>query len=259
MFFVKILITLVLVILLTEISRKVRPAVGGILMGLPLGAGLSTYFLAYEQGIPFLLQAIPWGILGLSSSLVFSLSYYLVDRFFPHPIRIISAFRSSSGAIFMYGVVSLVLRLLPLRLGVALLVTSGMIFLNLGLVRWLVPPSIKPPKTGTSLRLILLRGLITAFTIATITGIARIIGPAWSGILSAFPVILFQVLVFLHVEEGPKVYPGIITGFAYSVMNLLLFYLFLALLLPVIGLNLTYLIVYLFSMVFLYLLNRLRH
>ncbi|MCX7786074.1 MAG: hypothetical protein N2442_00075 [Spirochaetes bacterium] len=228
-------------------------------MGLPLGAGLSTYFLAYEQGIPFLIRAIPWGILGLSSSLLFSLSYYLTDRWFPHPLRIIAALRSSLVAILVYGVVSLCLRALPLRIEVALLLTFGTIFLNLGLVRWLIPPSIKPPKTKFNLKLVLLRGLITAFTIASITGLARIIGPVWSGILSAFPIILFQVLVFLHVEEGPNVYPGIITGFAYSVMNLLLFYLLLAFLLPVLGLNLTYLIVYLFSMVFLYLLNRLRH
>lgn len=259
MFFIKILITLILVILLTEISKRVRPAVGGILMGLPLGAGLSTYFLAYEQGIPFLIQAIPWGILGLSSSLVFSLAYYLTDRFFPHPVRVVSALRSSLVAIVVYGLVSSGLRLFPLRLEVALLVTLGAIFLNLGLVRWLIPPSIKPPKTQFSLTLILLRGVITAFTIALITGMARIIGPVWSGILSAFPIVLFQVLVFLHVEEGSRVYPGIITGFAYSVLNLLLFYLLLAFFLPLIGLNLTYLIVYLSSMVFLYLLNRLRH
>jgi hypothetical protein len=259
MFFVKILITLVLVILLTEISKRVRPAVGGILMGLPLGAGLSTYFLAYEQGIPFLLQAIPWGILGLSSSLLFALSYYLAERFFPHTLRIVSALRSSLAAILAYGVASMGLRMLPLRLGIALPVTLGMIILNFLAVHWIIPPSIKPPKTHISLPLILLRGLITAVTIALLTGMARIIGPAWSGILSAFPIVLFQVLVFLHVEEGPKVYPGVITGFSYSVLNLLLFYLLLALLLPVVGLNLTYVIVYLFSMVFLYLLNRVRH
>ena len=259
MFFVKILITLALVILLTEISKRVRPAVGGILMGLPLGAGLSTYFLAYEQGIPFLLQAIPWGILGLSSSLLFALSYYLADKFFPHPLRFISALRCSFAAMLVYGVASIGLRSLPLRMEIALPVTLGVIFLNFLVVRWIIPPSLKPPKTHMSLPLILLRGLITAVTIALFTGIAHLIGPAWSGILSAFPIVLFQVLVFLHVEEGPKVYPGVITGFSYSVTNLLLFYLLLAFLLPVASLHLTYVIIYLFSMVFLYLLNRLRH
>ncbi|GAB4222367.1 MAG: hypothetical protein Kow009_14140 [Spirochaetales bacterium] len=259
MFFIKIIITLLLVILLTEISKRVRPAVGGILMGLPLGAGLSTYFLAYEQGIPFLLQAIPGGILGLISSLVFSLSYHLTDRYFPHPVRVISALRSSVAAILVYGVVSMALRSIPMKLEVALVVTLGAIILNLGLVRWLIPPSLKPPKTQFSLKLILLRGMITAITIALVTGMARIIGPLWSGILSSFPIVLFQVLVFLHVEEGPRVYPGVITGFSYSVLNLLLFYLLLAYFLPLVGLNGTYLIVYLASMVFLYLLNRLRH
>ena len=173
-------------------------------MGLPLGAGLSTYFLAYEQGIPFLLQAIPWGILGLSSSLLFALAYYLADRFFPHPLRLVSTLRSSLVAILAYGVASMGLRLLPLRLGIALPVTLGVIFLNFLAVRWIIPPSIKPPKTRLSPPLILLRGLITAVTIASLTGMARMIGPAWSGVLSAFPIVLFQVLVFLHVEEGPK-------------------------------------------------------
>lgn len=259
MFTIKICLTLFIVLLLTEISKRVKPAVGGILMGLPLGAGLSTYFLAFEQGIPFLLEAIPGGIFGLSSSLLFSLSYYLADRWLVIKNRLLSSIVSSCISILVYALVSVGGRMLNLSLGSSLLITVTMIAGNLLVVRWLIPPSIKPPTKKLSFTLLFIRAFLTALTIAVITGIAHLIGPVWAGILSAFPIVLFQVLVFLHVEEGPQVYPGIITGFAYSVTNLLLFYLMLAFLLPKVGLNLTFLLVYVFSAIFLYLLNRVRH
>ncbi|MFQ3619567.1 MAG: hypothetical protein SNJ78_01355 [Spirochaetales bacterium] len=255
----KVCITLLLVLIITEISKRINPAIGGILMGLPLGAGLSTFFLAYEQGVPFLINAIPYGILGLGSSLLLSLGYYLTNRWFPHPVRWISALRGSLGGVVIYGAVSYLYRCFSINLGQAVGVTFFVMIFNFFLVRWLIPPALKPPKKKISLLLVLYRAGITGIFIAVVTALAPKLGPVWSGILSAFPIVLYQVMVFLHVEEGPEVYPGIIIGFAYSVGNLLVFYLLLAFLLPYMSLPATYSIVYGVSFVFLYLLNRLRH
>jgi len=58
---IKILISTVIVVLLAEISTRINPVLGGILSGLPLGAGLSVYFISYQNGIEFLVTGIPWG------------------------------------------------------------------------------------------------------------------------------------------------------------------------------------------------------
>jgi len=79
---IKIIISTLIVVLLAEISTRVNPVLGGIFSGLPLGAGLSVYFISYQEGIPFLVRGIPWGISALSSSILFCFFYLITGRYF---------------------------------------------------------------------------------------------------------------------------------------------------------------------------------
>ena len=100
---IKILISTIIVVLLAEISIKVNPVLGGILSGLPLGAGLSVYFISYQEGIPFLVKGIPWGISALSSSILFCFFYLMSGRYFKLGNNIISiTFSSLMGFISFY-------------------------------------------------------------------------------------------------------------------------------------------------------------
>ena len=74
---VKILVSISMVLILAEIAKRVNPALSGIISGLPLGTGLSVYFIALQEGIPFMSGGIPWGIAGLASSASFCLTYLL--------------------------------------------------------------------------------------------------------------------------------------------------------------------------------------
>ena len=87
---IKILISTVIVVLLAEISTRINPVLGGILSGLPLGAGLSVYFISYQNGIEFLVTGIPWGISALSSSILFCFFYFITGRYFKSGNNIIS-------------------------------------------------------------------------------------------------------------------------------------------------------------------------
>jgi len=100
---IKILIPTVIVVLLAEISTRINPVLGGILSGLPLGAGLSVYFISYQNGIEFLVTGIPWGISALSSSILFCFFYLMTGRYFKSANNIISiAFSSLMGFVSFY-------------------------------------------------------------------------------------------------------------------------------------------------------------
>jgi hypothetical protein len=74
----KLIISVMAVVALAEISGRTGPAWGGILSGLPLGTGITVYFISREQGVAFMIQGIPWGIAGLAASLVFCAAYLWV-------------------------------------------------------------------------------------------------------------------------------------------------------------------------------------
>jgi len=107
-----------------------------------------------------------------------------------------------------------------------------------------------------SITKLLIRGLMAGITISILTEIASIAGSRWAGILSSFPSTLFALLVVLHFEEQKKLYPSVIYGFSFSVSTLLVFYISCWYLLPKLGLNLGFILIYLISVSYLFLLNK---
>ena len=76
----KIAIAAATVVGLAEIAKRIDPVLSGVLLGLPLGAGLSVYFVAAEQGVDFVVPGLPWAIAGLCSAVVFCTVYLAVGQ-----------------------------------------------------------------------------------------------------------------------------------------------------------------------------------
>jgi hypothetical protein len=257
-FFIKFFITVFAVILIAEVAKRINPNIAGILMGLPLGAAISVYFFDYEQGTDFVLAAIPWGIAGLSSTVVFALAYLCAGRLCAHwrPAAQIAA--SSAASLLAWAVFVILLHFVRMSLAVAVAIFAAAIILNMLILRKIRRPHGKASDTASSLGVILLRAAAAGTTISLVTGFARLMGSSWSGIISAFPVMMFPLMIVLHYEDGDKAYPGIVYSYAYSIPNLLVFYLCLYFLLPRIGINISYIILYCLSACILWLLNKLR-
>ncbi|HBY57270.1 MAG TPA: hypothetical protein DEG96_05355 [Candidatus Atribacteria bacterium] len=252
----KILISTLIVVLLAEISTRINPFFGGLLSGLPVGAGLSVYFICYQKGIPFLVTGIPWGISALSSSILFCLFYLMTGRYFKSGNNIISlAFCSLMGFISFY-VSGYFIYKLDLNLLSAAAVFLTIFFINILILKKIkANQTIKINKKNSIIKL-LIRGLIAGIIISMFTEIASIAGSRWAGILSSFPSTLFALLLILHFEEQNNLYPSVIYGFSFSISTLLVFYIACWYLLPKLGLNLGFIIVYLISISYLFLLNK---
>ncbi|NCA80265.1 MAG: hypothetical protein EOM76_08800, partial [Sphingobacteriia bacterium] len=120
--FTKIFITIIVVVLLAEVSKRTNPFFGGILLGLPLGAGLSVYFISYSEGVQYFVKGIPWGLAGLAPAILFCLFYLIGSRVFKLNNKIISIAVSSAIGFVVFFLIGFLIYLLKLNMIIALMI-----------------------------------------------------------------------------------------------------------------------------------------
>ncbi|HER24611.1 MAG TPA: hypothetical protein ENO17_06155 [Candidatus Atribacteria bacterium] len=253
---IKILISTIIVVLLAEISTRVNPVLGGIFSGLPLGAGLSVYFISYQEGISFLVSGIPWGISALSSSILFCFFYLMTGKYLHPKNNLISITASSFMGFISFLSSGYLIYKLNFNLLSAAMIFFIIFFMNIFILKKIKIEKIMKKNNKNSIVKLLIRGLIAGIIISILTEIASITGSRWAGILSSFPSTLFALIVVLHFEEQKNLYPSVIYGFSLSVSALLVFYISCWYLLPKLGLNLGFVATYCISISYLFLLNK---
>jgi hypothetical protein len=220
------------------------------------------YFVAREQGSAFALAAVPWGILGLSSSIAFSLAYLLVGRVLPADARrgrLPAVLACSAAALAAFFVTAALFRRLAVTLAASLAITLAVAAANVIALRRLGIADSAGTRRPSGYRSLLLRAVVAGAIVCAITGAARAVGSAWTGLFSGFPAMLMPLYIVLHFEEGDRLYPGIIHGFAWSVSNLVLFYLAMLAFVPRLGLGPSFAAIYALSAVYLWALNGVRN
>lgn len=207
----KIIVSIVFVVGLSLVAENVSPRAAGILAGYPLGTAISLFFIGLENGTDFAAQSAIYTVGGLSAALVFVCCYYYVSMRFQRG-QIIS---SSLGAIAGFLLIAKGLSLLRLNLSGAVVLTFGSILFFAFLFRH-IPDVLVKKKVGFTYMVLFLRALIAALIILFVTGIASWVGPGWAGILSAFPVTLFPLLVLIHFAYGKAQVHTIIKNFPFG-------------------------------------------
>lgn len=249
----KIVITVLVVIIIAEISKRSNPFLGGMLLGLPLGIGLSVYFITYSEGVSFMVDSIPWGIAGLIPSMLFCLFYLAGGRIFKFKSRLLSMMISSALGLSAFFITGFLLSLIHLSYIVAAAIFFAAYFVIIVIIR-----AIRIEKTesadkdkASTLIIFIIRGLISALIIVAITGAASVTGNRWAGILSAFPSTTYSLLLVLHFESGNSFYPSVISGFSYGVSTLAVFYMLCYAFLPLLGLNFGFIAAYVICIAYL--------
>lgn len=256
---VKILISISMVLILAEIAKRVNPALSGIVSGLPLGTGMSVYFIALQEGIPFMTGGIPWGIAGLASSISFCLTYLLAGYLTAGKGRLYGIVSASALSIMVFALTGYWIQVFTFSLIPSIIFFALFFVINLYIVYRIriIPKKVFSKKWGLGRDL--LRGIIVALIILIITGLPRILGGRWAGILSSFPSTLFPLLLLLHFEHDDSLYPSVIKGFSYGITTLVVFYTGCFFILPRFGLNTGMLIVFFISVIYLVFLNTVKN
>ena len=213
--------TIMLILCLTWITEKASPRIAGILSGYPVGTALVLFFYGIEIGPDFAVASVPYNLLGHTSALVFVYCYFRGSR----SSTVISIMIASVCAICGYAVSALVMSILEPTLLTGAAFTFSIIALFSFLFRDIPDTMIDDPPRYTP-AMFFSRLILSSAIVLLITGVAQGIGVRWAGLFSAFPLVVYPLLILIHLNYGVprahtviKNFPrGLWTVAAYSII-----------------------------------------
>jgi len=196
---IKALITIVMILALAWIAEKASPRIAGILSGYPIGTALVLFFYGIQFGPDFAVATVPYNMLGHVSALVFVFLYFLGSRNSTVGSILLASLCAAIGYLSVAWTLS---HLEPSLLsGIAVSFTSIAFFSFL--LRKIPNTTIDSPTHYTP-GMILFRLVFSTATVLIITGLAQSVGVKWAGLFSAFPLVVFPLLVLIHLNYGAQ-------------------------------------------------------
>jgi len=174
-------------------GRRWGPNVAGWLAGFPSLTGPILLFLALERGPEFTAYAAVLSLSAVFSAVAFGVAYAWACRRLPWYGSLACGYAAWTAA------VELLVRL-PLTVGSSL---------GISLLTLFVAPRLFPRAHGQwgghalPAQELLLRMAAGAAMVLAVTGAAEALGPAWTGMFAAFPVMSTVLAVFSHRANGP--------------------------------------------------------
>jgi len=260
MVLLRLLLVPALVAGVTLAVRRWGPAVGGWLAGLPIVAGPILVFYALEQGSRFAAAASAATLAGLIGTVAFAIAYAGGAARLPWYACMIIGWT-------VYAAMIVALHALRPALSVSFVVLVAATLFGRAMLRRVrsaepglrteaaepglrteaaepgpshayvgrVPPKADPPGLPTDAyvgrvppRDLITRVIATATLVLVLTGLAARLGPAWSGLLSAFPVLTTIVAVFSHTQRGAAAVVAFLNGYLEAIVGFGLFCLVMA-------------------------------
>jgi hypothetical protein len=185
-------------------GRRWGPAVSGWLVGLPLTSAPVTFLLALEHGDRFAASVALGTLAGTISQALFAVMYAWLARRHRWPVAFVAG--SVVFGVATIGLAGLRIPLAPLAgvAGVALIVgLRAMPALDSH-----VAPSAAPlPRWDLPVRM-----LVATLIVGGLIGVAPVLGPRLTGLLSPFPVYAAILTVFAHRGQGAPAAIGVLRG-----------------------------------------------
>jgi hypothetical protein len=267
MLWLKLLLVPGLVAVVTLAVRRWGPAAGGWLAGLPVVAGPVLVFYALEQGHAFAARAAHATLAGLIATVAFAVAYAWASRRLPWYLCMLLGW-----GVFAAAIIALYFTQPGLVASLVVLVAATVLGRR-AFSRVRFPPSPKASarqaaepglRTETYVRRdvrtetyvgrvpspkprsgeggdppgdLIIRLVATATLVLVLTGLASRLGPAWSGLLNAFPVLTTIVAVFSHAQRGAAASNAFFNGYLQAIVGFGLFCVVMALGLESLGLG----------------------
>ncbi|WP_404325488.1 hypothetical protein HA399_16060 [Cobetia sp. UIB-001] len=228
----KLLISVAVVIGLSLIAERLSTRMAGLLSGYPLGTAITLGFIGVEISPEFAGQSAVYTLAGFSSTLALGVGYWLCGR--AQGLR--GVINGTLGGLLGWLLANLVLAQFEFTRVSGVIVTLIAIVLCMRLYRG-VPESTarKSPFSWVSL---LARAGLAAGIVFGITALAHLLPPAWAGLVAAFPVTMYPLLVILHLTQGPVAVATVIKHYPAGLGSLLCYALVVSLSYPGMGVGL---------------------
>lgn len=211
-FVLKLFLTPTLTGIVSYVGRRWGPSIGGWLVGLPLTSGPVVLFLALEQGSHFAAITAQATLFGIISVAAFCLVYSWLSLKWSWQGSILGGW----AAFFVF---TLILDQFSVPLIVSILAVFAALVIALRLFPATQPTEtiLKSPSWEIPARMVLATGFVLL-----ITGVANLLGPQLSGLITPFPIYATILSTFTHHFQGRgaaiKLLRGVVTGtFAFVV------------------------------------------
>jgi hypothetical protein len=228
----KLILTPLLIASVSLAGRRWGPTVGGLLVALPLTSGPILFFLALERGAPFTVSTALGTLEGLISNAIYVLVFALLVMSRPWWVALPVALGAFLACTWALQFVTLPLPLLLSAVWLSLILALGL------LPRGSAKPSTeRAPWWDIPGRII----VATSFVLL-LTGVAAALGPHLSGLLTPFPIFVSVLAIFTTRVAGPVATVQLLRGVLLGLFACSLFFVVLALVLPIGGVGLTFLL-----------------
>jgi hypothetical protein len=188
----KLVLVPVLVLGASVTERRWGPRAAALLTSLPVISGPLLFFFAIEQGEAFAAQAAQTVLVTAVAVAAAAVAYAWLSVRLPW-------WASLGGSAITFGTLVGLLERVDWSLAAALVVAV----MTVGLARAMLPVRSRPlPVRPRPVGDLALRAGCAVILVVGATALAARLGPQVSGVLAAFPVALFIVLAFAHVQQG---------------------------------------------------------
>ncbi len=207
--FLKIVLPVVMIGVVTLVSHRYGPAVGGILGAVPAKGGPILIFLAFDQGKSFAAISAAASLGGAGGCGVFCLVYALVCRRVSWPV---------AGAIAYGSFVVTWAVMLPISavgLAPAFAVTVAILLVS----RRLLPRATPMPRRSTTASDLPARMAAGAGMVVFVTTVGPYFGATISGMMATIPTVAAVLALFTHAQEGPERTIGVMRGMTHGLLG----------------------------------------
>lgn len=193
---IRMAVTAAFLIAATVTAERAGPLIGGLVATLPISAGPIYIFLAIDHDAAFIGASALGSMLSNAVNIFFALTYCLLAQ-----KR--SLVLSLAGAFVMWGLsIWLLGNQLQLGLWGTIAINVAAVGIALGVQKML--PHIHFPRMRTYWYDYILRAGLVALLVGVVVTLSHHIGPAASGNLAVFPIVLTSIAIILHPRVGGR-------------------------------------------------------
>jgi hypothetical protein len=206
----KMAVTAGFVVAAAMIAERVSPAIGALVATLPIAAGPAYVFLALDHDSAFIARSALGSIAAHAATGVFSLVYVVLAQ-----SRGMVA--SVSIAVAVWFLVAFLLRSVEWTF-------VGVASLNLAVFGCCIVLTsryrhVPMPMVGRRWYDVPLRALMVAGLVATVIGLSGQVGPAVTGLLAVYPIVLTSLMLIFHPRIGGRATAALIANMFWGLVG----------------------------------------
>lgn len=219
---VKVTLIPAVIAMVTLAIQKWGSKIGGLIGSMPWVAGPILLFFILEQGTAFGIHSIQGSMTGILALISFCVSYSAFSRKLSWLPTLILSYG-------IYTATAVIMNALQLSLIVRYVLVMSVVLTAL---RFFPTPTSQSTNARRLPFDIPIRMGVATLFVLIITGLASILGPNWSGILTPFPILTSVLAIFSHTLQGSNAAITTLRGLVTGLLGFTTFLFLQAFLLP---------------------------